>query len=327
MLNDIKKIGVLTSGGDAPGMNAAVRAVVRTAEYYNIQVEGIYHGYKGMVENNIKPLSTSDVGNIIQRGGTILKTARSEKFRSSEGREKAHRNLKELNIDACIVIGGDGSYTGAKVFTEEYQDIPFIGLPGTIDNDIFGTDFTIGFDTAVNTAMEAIDKIRDTGSSHDRLFFIEVMGRHAGHIALYTGLGSGASTIFMPETITSIDVLVDKLIKSSERNKMFNMVVVAEGNENGNAMEISDQVKKKYGFESRVTILGHLQRGGSPSAIDRVLATRLGYSAVKCIMEGDRNTALGIVNDSLEKTNFSDAINKKKDMNNDLLDMANILSL
>ena len=326
MDNEIKKIGVFTSGGDAPGMNAALRAVVRTARFYDIAVEAIFSGYKGMVEGHIKPLTTNSVANIIQRGGTILKTARSDEFRQKKGRKKAFENLKKHNIDACIVIGGDGSYTGAKVFTEEY-DIPFIGLPGTIDNDIFGTDLTIGFDTAVNTAMEAIDKIRDTGSSHDRLFFIEVMGRHAGYIALYTGLGSGASTIFMPETVTPINQLIEKLKRSSKRNKLFNMVVVAEGNENGNAIEIAQKVKEHYGYEARVTILGHLQRGGSPTAIDRVLATRLGYSAVKCLAEGEKNIALGIINDKLSKTPFADAISKKKNMNNDLLDMANILSL
>ena len=327
MNHEIKKIGVFTSGGDAPGMNAAVRAVVRTAKFYDIAVEAIYQGYKGMVAGNIKPLSTRSVANIIQRGGTVLKTARSDEFRQAEGRKMAYANLKKHNIDACIVVGGDGSYTGAKVFTEEYPDIPFIGLPGTIDNDIYGTDLTIGFDTAVNTAMEAIDKIRDTGSSHDRLFFIEVMGRHAGFIALYTGLGAGASTIFLPETVTPIDHLIDKLQRSSQRKKLFNMVVVAEGNENGNAMEIAQKVKEHYGYEARVTILGHLQRGGSPTAVDRVLATRLGYSAVKCLVEGDKNIALGIINDELIKTPFVDAITKKKDLNKDLLDMANILSL
>ena len=327
MTKEIKRIGVFTSGGDAPGMNAAVRAVVRTAKYYSIPVSAIYQGYKGMVENNIQPLSTNDVANIIQRGGTILKTARSMEFMEPDGRAIAYQNLKKHGIDACIVVGGDGSYTGAKVFTEEYKDIPFIGLPGTIDNDIYGTDFTIGFDTAVNTAMDAIDKIRDTGSSHDRLFFVEVMGRHAGYIALYTGLGSGASTIFIPETITSIEDLIDKLKESSKRNKLFNMVVVAEGNENGNAMDIAAKVKEHYGFEARVTILGHLQRGGAPTALDRVLATRLGYCAVRALMEGDKNIALGIINDKLSKTPFADAISKKKDMNRDLLDMANILSL
>ncbi len=326
MTKEIKKIGVFTSGGDAPGMNAAVRAVVRTAKYYDIGVAAIYQGYKGMVEGNIQPLSTRSVANIIQRGGTVLKTARSEEFRNRDGRMQAYENLKDQKIDACIVIGGDGSYTGANIFTSEY-DIPFIGLPGTIDNDIYGTDLTIGFDTAVNTAMEAIDKIRDTGSSHDRLFFIEVMGRHAGYIALHTGIGAGASTIFIPETVTPIEKLIEKLNRSSKSNKLFNMVVVAEGNENGDAMTIAKKVKEHYGYEARVTILGHLQRGGSPTSVDRVLATRLGYSAVKCLVEGDRNIALGIINDKLEKTSFADAISKKKNINKDLLDMANILSL
>jgi len=326
MGKSIKKIGVFTSGGDAPGMNAAIRAVVRTAQYHKISVDGIIQGYKGMVEGHAKKLGSGDVANIIQHGGTVLKTARSEEFRTEEGRAKAYQTLKNREIDACVVIGGDGSYTGAKVFTEAY-DIPFIGLPGTIDNDIYGTDLTIGFDTSVNTAMDAIDKIRDTGSSHDRLFFVEVMGRHAGFIALNTGLSSGASMIFIPETVIPIEQLVEHLKKSAKRNKLFSMVIVAEGNENGNAMEIAKIVKDQYGFDSRVTILGHLQRGGSPSSVDRVLATRLGYHSVKCLIEGETNIALGIINNKLSKTPFADAIEKTKDMNQDLLELAQILSL
>lgn len=325
MSKEIKRIAVFTSGGDAPGMNAAVRAVVRTAGFYDLHVYGIYQGYEGMIHGRIERLEKSDVANIIHTGGTRLKTARSEAFRTPEGREMAYENLLAHEIDACVAIGGDGTYTGAKVFTETY-DIPFIGLPGTIDNDIYGTDYSIGFDTAINTAVEAIDKIRDTADSHNRLFFIEVMGRHAGDIALHTGIGTGAGFIFLPETETDIDQFVKQLQLSNRRKKLFNMVVVAEGNQNGNAMEIASYIEKNYNIESKVTIIGHLQRGGSPSAFDRVLSSRLGYNAVSELMSGTKNVALGIIDGKIAKTSFNDAITKKKGLSQDLIKMSDVLS-
>lgn len=307
-------------------MNAAVRAVVRTGGYYDLHVYGIYEGYNGMIEGKIERLEKSDVANIIHAGGTRLKTARSQEFMTPEGRELAYETLIAHEIDACIAIGGNGTYTGAKVFTETY-DIPFIGLPGTIDNDLYGTDYTIGFDTAINTAVEAIDKIRDTADSHNRLFFIEVMGRHAGYIALHTGIGTGAGFIFLPETNTDLDEFVRQLHRSTRRKKLFNMVVVAEGNKNGNAMEIASYLEKNHDIQSKVTIIGHLQRGGSPSAFDRVLSSRLGYNAVKCLMEGHENVAVGIVNNQIKFTPFEDAISIQKELNQDLVEMSNILSL
>lgn len=323
----IKKIAVFTSGGDAPGMNAAVRAVVRTAAYHKLQTYGIYRGYDGMIKGDIKKLRTGDVGNIIQRGGTILKTARSAEFRTKEGRRKAYESLKAFEIDAVVAIGGDGTFTGADVFHSEY-DIPFIGLPGTIDNDIYGTDYTIGFDTAINTAIEAVDKIRDTADSHSRLFFVEVMGRHSGYIALHTGIGSGAGCIFLPETEISIDNLAGILQKAHKRQKMFNMVIVAEGNQNGNAMEIAAKLQEVYSqYESKVTIIGHMQRGGAPSCHDRVLASRLGYHSVKQLLDGTKNVALGIVNDELCVTPFKKAISKSKKPKDSMIEMAHILSM
>ncbi len=326
MSKSIKRIAVFTSGGDAPGMNAAVRAVVRTAGYYDLHVYGIYEGYEGMIQGKIKRLDNSDVANIIHAGGTRLKTARSEEFRKPEGREMAYDTLMAHEIDACVAIGGNGTYTGAKIFTETY-DIPFVGIPGTIDNDIYGTDYTIGFDTAINTAVEAIDKIRDTADSHNRLFFIEVMGRHAGYIALHTGIGTGAGFIFLPETDTDLEYFVKQLQRSTRRKKLFNMVVVAEGNKNGNAMDIAAYLEKNHNILSKVTIIGHLQRGGSPSAFDRVLASRLGYNAVKALLEGHTNVALGIENGKNKLTPFEEAISTQKELNQDLIKMSEILSL
>jgi 6-phosphofructokinase 1 len=327
MSGNIKRIAVFTSGGDAPGMNAAVRSVVRTAEYNDLHVYGIYRGYDGMINGNIKRLERRDVGNIMHRGGTMLKTARSEEFRTPEGRKKAYDSLKAHDIDACVAIGGNGTFTGAKIFMEEY-DIPFVGLPGTIDNDIFGTDYTIGFDTAINTAIEAVDRIRDTADSHNRLFFIEVMGRHSGYIALHTGIGSGASSIFLPETDDSLEDLSDMLNKSAQRKKLFNLVIVAEGNKNGNAMEIADKIKvMNPQFDTKVTIIGHLQRGGSPSCQDRVLSARLGFAAVNALLEGKSSVALGVINDQISYTSFDDAITKTKELNKDLVEMAEILAL
>ena len=326
MKKEIKRIAVFTSGGDAPGMNAAIRAVVRTAGYFDLHVYGIYGGYEGMINGNVERLEKGDVANIIHHGGTFLKTARSEAFRTEEGRAMAYDTLIAHDIDACVAIGGNGTYTGAMIFTEKYN-IPFVGLPGTIDNDIYGTDYTIGFDTAINTAVEAMDKIRDTADSHNRLFFVEVMGRHAGYIALSTGIGTGASYIFLPEIDNPMEALVESLQKANKRKKLFNMVVVAEGNKNGNAMEIANTLKNEHGIESKVTIIGHLQRGGSPSAFDRVLASRLGYNAVKALMDNKTNVALGVHNDQIVFTPFKDAIYESKTLNEDMLEMSRILSL
>ncbi len=327
MNKNIKRIAVFTSGGDAPGMNAAVRAVVRTASHYDLHVYGIYRGYQGMIEGDLKRLEPRDVGNILQRGGTILKTARSKDFMTPEGRAKAYQTLKAYDIDGCIAIGGNGTYTGGMVFSKEH-DIPFIGMPGTIDNDIFGTDLSIGYDTAINTAVEAVDRIRDTADSHNRVFFIEVMGRHAGFIALSTGIGGGAECVLLPETDTSIDALCAKLRKGLVRKKMFSIVIVAEGNKNGKAAEIAEAVKKQVPeLNTRVTVIGHLQRGGSPTALDRVLASQLGFRAVEFLLEGKKNVAVGLVNNEVVCTPFKDAIEKQRKLDKDLLRMVDILPL
>jgi 6-phosphofructokinase 1 len=324
---DIKRIAVFTSGGDAPGMNAAIRAVVRTATYHDLHIYGISRGYEGMIKGSIQRLETKDVGNIIHRGGTFLKTARSEGFRTPEGRKNAYENLIAHDIDACVAIGGNGTFAGANVFSKEYK-IPFIGVPGTIDNDLFGTDFTIGFDTAINTAVDAADKIRDTADSHNRLFFVEVMGRHSGFIALNTGIGSGAGNVLIPETETSIDQLISNLKKGAKRKKLFSLVIVAEGNKSGDASEIARKIKEKFNYyDSKVTIIGHLQRGGSPTCMDRVLASRLGYAAVEALLKGKKNIMVGIENNIIKYTSFKDAITKEKVMDQDLLKMAYILGL
>ena len=327
MAIDIKRIGILTSGGDAPGMNAAIRAVVRAASYHDLHVYGIMEGYKGLIEGNVKRLENADVANTIHRGGTILKTARCEQFKKKTGRNQAYETLLAYDIDAMVVIGGNGTYTGANIFSQEF-DIPFIGLPGTIDNDIYGTDFTIGFDTAINTAVEAIDKVRDTADSHNRLFFIEVMGRHAGFIALNTGIGSGAAATFLPETNWGSEELLKMLKKAAKRKKLFNIVVVAEGNKNGSAHQLAKEVNKKLkDYDTRVTTIGHLQRGGSPSAADRVLASTLGYEAVQCLVNGTYNQALGLVNSQLKMCSFEDAITLKKELNQEMLDLVNVLAM
>jgi 6-phosphofructokinase 1 len=327
MKTDIKRIAVFTSGGDAPGMNAAIRAVVRTATYHDLHIYGIIRGYEGMINGNLQRLETRDVGNIIHRGGTILKTARSEAFRTPEGRKNAYESLLAHDIEACIAIGGNGTFAGADIFSNEYK-IPFIGVPGTIDNDLFGTDSTIGFDTAVNTAVDAADKIRDTADSHNRLFFIEVMGRHSGFIALNTGIGSGAGNILIPETETTIEELIANLKKGAKRKKLFSLVIVAEGNKNGDATEIARKIKEKFDYyDTKVTIIGHLQRGGSPTCMDRVMASRLGYAAVEALINGERNIMVGIVNNEVKYTSFEDAITKEKELNNDLLRMTYILGL
>jgi 6-phosphofructokinase 1 len=325
-LKDIKRIAVFTSGGDSPGMNAAIRAVVRTGTYHDLHVYGINRGYEGMIAGDIRRLETSEVGNIMQRGGTFLKTARSEEFRTPEGRKLAYENLIESDIDACIAIGGNGTFTGAMLMAQEY-DIPFIGIPGTIDNDLYGTDYTIGFDTALNTALDAIDKVRDTADSHNRLFFIEVMGRDAGYLALHAGIGGGAGSILIPENNVTVEDLIKTLKRGQRRKKMFNLVVVAEGNKTGNAESMAKAVKEKApNFDIRVTVIGHLQRGGSPTCFDRVLASRLGYAAVEGLLEGKYNVAIGVINDEISYTPFEEAITKHKPMKQDLIKMADILA-
>jgi 6-phosphofructokinase 1 len=327
MSSSIKRIAVFTSGGDAPGMNAAIRAVVRTATYHDLHVHGIIRGYDGMIKGDIKRMDTGDVGNIIHRGGTILKTARSMEFMTAEGRKQAYENLVAHDIDACVAIGGNGTFTGAKVFSEEY-DIPFVGLPGTIDNDLYGTDYTIGFDTALNTAVEACDKIRDTADSHNRLFFVEVMGRHAGFLAMYTGIACGAGGVLIPERDTSLEQLGKQLRKGAKRNKQFNLVIVAEGCHLGGADQVAKLFKEQFDFyDTKVAIIGHLQRGGSPSCFDRVLASRLGHAAVEALLEGKANVMVGQTDNLISYTPFADAIEKNKDFSYDLLKMAELLAL
>lgn len=325
--NVVKRIGVFTSGGDSPGMNAAIRAVVRAGTHCDLHIYGIHEGYKGMIEGNIHRLESRDVGHIIHQGGTILRTARSKMFLTPEGRKSAYESLKAHNIDACIAIGGNGTFAGANVFSSEYH-VPMIGLPGTIDNDIYGTDYSIGFDTAVNTAVEAIDKIRDTAISHNRIFFIEVMGRHSGYIALHSGIASGATAIFLPEVEGNIEHLKKELRLAEKRGKMFNLVIVAEGDEQGNAHHLAKAIKEDIeGRDVRVAIIGHLQRGGSPTAKDRILASRLGYAAVQGLVEGKENIAIGIQGGKLSYTPFSEAINKPNPLDEELRTMVNILSL
>jgi 6-phosphofructokinase 1 len=328
MKSNIKRIAVFTSGGDAPGMNAAIRAVVRTASYHDLHVYGISRGYEGMIDGDLKRLERKDVANIIHRGGTILKTARSKRFMTPEGRKTAYESLKAFDIDACVAIGGNGTFTGANIFAQEYN-VPIIGLPGTIDNDLYGTDYTIGFDTAVNTAIDAVDKIRDTADSHDRVFFIEVMGRHAGYIALHTGIASGAESVVTPEIDTTIEDVVNVLQRSAKRKKLFSLVIVAEGSKLGNANEIAAKVNELLpgSFDIRVAVIGHLQRGGSPSHLDRMLASRMGHAAVEGLVEGRSDAMAGIVNDEIVYTPFKEAIFSEKTINNQLLKMAGILAM
>jgi len=327
MKKQIQNIAVMTSGGDAPGMNAAIRAVIRTAVFYKLDPYGIYRGYEGLIEGDIERFTARKVSNIINRGGTILKTARSKEFRTVEGRKKAYEQLKKNNIDALVIIGGDGSFTGAKIFAEEF-DIPVIGIPGTIDNDIFGTDFTIGFDTASNTATEAIDKIRDTASSHNRLFFIEVMGRNAGFLALYSGIAGGAEEILIPEENIGIDKLVESLRRSKRAGKTSSIVVVAEGDQTGkNVFELAKYVEENLKeYESRVVIVGHIQRGGCPTTFDRVLASRLGVKAVEALLDGQHNIMVGIKNNQVHYTPLTDAIQLQRTINQELLSISDILT-
>jgi 6-phosphofructokinase 1 len=323
---NIKKIGVLTSGGDAPGMNAAIRAAVRAGFYYGLEMYGIYRGYEGMIQNDIKKLDSKNITHVLERGGTFLKSARSEEFRTSEGRRKAYENLKAHGIDALVVIGGDGSLTGAHLFYKEYG-IPAVGLPGTIDNDLSGTDSTIGFDTACNTAIEAIDKIRDTATSHDRLFFVEVMGRDAGFIAINAGIGSASAAILIPERKTQIETLLEKLKSRTKAKKTSNIVIVAEGGKSGSAQEIADKVKKHLPYyDIKVTILGHLQRGGAPTSYDRLLASKLGVAAVEGLMQGKYDVMAGMINNKLVYTPIVKAIVGDKEIDEEDLRVANILS-
>ncbi|MEO6818959.1 MAG: 6-phosphofructokinase [Ginsengibacter sp.] len=324
MEKKIKRIGVLTSGGDAPGMNAAIRAVVRTGIYYGMEVYGIVRGYTGLVEGDIFKMESKSVANIIQRGGTILKTARCNEFLTPEGRQLAYDNLQKFGIDALVIIGGDGSFRGAQAFSQQF-DIPCIGLPGTIDKDIAGTDFTIGFDTAVNTAVEAIDKVRDTADAHDRLFIVEVMGRDSGYIALHSGIATGAESILIPERTTDINDVIDTLIEKNRRKKLVNIIIVAEGEKFG-ANELSRIIKERIpDQELRVCILGHIQRGGSPTCLDRLIASRMGYAAVQCLRENRFNVFVGIVNNKMHYIPLDQAV-KKKTINKEWMKIVKILS-
>jgi 6-phosphofructokinase 1 len=321
----VTKIGILTSGGDSPGMNAAIRAVVRTGIYFGLDVYGIMRGYSGMIDNDIFKMESRSVANIIQRGGTILKTGRCKEFFDAEERKKAYANLKRLGINGLVIIGGDGSFRGAQTFSSEF-DMPCIGLPGTIDKDIAGTDFTIGFDTAVNTAVEAIDKIRDTMEAHDRLFVIEVMGRDAGYIALHSGIATGAENILIPEKETDIEGILNALMEKERRQKLVNLIVVAEG-KFGGANEVAKVIKERLPQqEVRVCILGHIQRGGSPSCFDRLIASRMGFAAVECLLDGRHNLFVGIVNNRMHYIPLNEAVKKKQRISEEWMRIVKILS-
>ncbi|MEY4540751.1 MAG: 6-phosphofructokinase [Bacteroidota bacterium] len=323
----MKRIAVLTSGGDAPGMNACIRAVVRGGLHHGVEIFGILRGYNGLIKGDIIPLNSQSVSNIIQRGGTILKSARSKEFMTPEGRKRGYEQLKSHGIEGLVAIGGNGTFTGAEIFFNEFQ-IPTVGAPGTIDNDLFGTDYTIGYDTAVNTALDAIDKIRDTADSHDRIFFIEVMGRDSGYIAVQSGISGGAESILIPEERQTVDDVVATLKAGFAKKKSSSIVVVAEGDEEGHAANIAEKIKNTIDVpvDIRVTNLGHIQRGGSPSAFDRILASRLGLGALEGLLTGHKNEMAGIVNDQLVYTAFHDTITKKKEINPDLLRLSGILS-
>jgi len=327
MKNNIKKIAVLTSGGDAPGMNAAIRSVVRSCAYYKIECVGVYRGYQGMIEGDFKQMDARSVGNIINKGGTILKSARSDEFRTKEGRTKAYEQLMMEGVDAFVVIGGDGSFTGAMIFNQEFG-FPVMGIPGTIDNDIYGTNYTLGYDTALNTVVEVIDKIRDTASSHNRLFFIEVMGRDVGHIALNAGVGAGAEEILIPEENLGLDRLIESLKKSKKSGKSSSIVVIAEGDKTGkNVFELAEYVEEHFPFyEVRVSVLGHMQRGGSPSCFDRVLASRMGVKAVESLLEGKSNLMVGVTNNKMVLTELDLAIKGKSKINKELLKVSDIMT-
>lgn len=324
-LIEIKTIGVLTSGGDSPGMNAAVRAVVRMCSQFNIKVFGIWHGYQGLIEDEIEEMDSSSVSNIIQRGGTFLKSARSQEFRTEAGRKKAAKNLKKYGIEALVVIGGDGTFTGANILSKEHG-VNVVGIPATIDNDIVGTDETIGYDTALNTALEAIDKIRDTADAHERMFLVEVMGRDAGFIALETSIAAGAELVLLPEELTNVEEVKAQLKNMLEEQVRSSLVIVAEGDETGGAMKLADKIRPDFKqYDMRVCILGHIQRGGSPSAHDRVLASRLGAAAVKVLNEGHSGVMVGVVNNILKITPLRVAVSKKKDLDYSLVELAKAL--
>ena len=324
----IKKIAVFTSGGDAPGMNACIRAVVRTSIYKGLEVVGIRQGYLGMLEKNFWNMDSRSVSNIIHLGGTILITARCLEFKTDEGMQKAYDNLRSEGVDALVAIGGDGTARGAKRFSEKF-DFPVISIPGTIDNDLYGTDFTLGFDTANNTVIEAIDKIRDTADSHDRLFFIEVMGRDSGCIALRSGIAGGAEAILLPEKDTAIEELIEKLEIGAKRKKSSSIVIVAEGDKNGGAYDVAKRVKEKFNFyDTKVTILGHMQRGGSPTSIDRVLACRFGYAAVNALLAGETRQLVGIRGNAIQLTSLHEALNMHEfKLEEDLMELTTILSI
>jgi len=328
MLQTIKKIGVMTSGGDSPGMNAAVRSVVRTCAFHNVECFGIYRGYEGMIDGDFVKMDARSVKGIINKGGTILKSARSKEFRTKKGRQKAFNQLTKAGIDAFVVIGGDGSFTGAMIFNQEFN-FPVMGIPGTIDNDIFGTTHTLGYDTALNTVVDVIDKIRDTASSHNRLFFIEVMGRDVGHIALNVGVGAGAEEILIPEEDLGLDRLLESLRRSKQSGKSSSIVVVAEGDKIGkNVFELKDYVDQNLSeYEVRVSVLGHMQRGGSPSCFDRVLASRMGVKAVESLIVGKSNFMVGLKNDIMELTPFDQAVKGKSKINMELLRVSDIMSI
>jgi len=326
-MTDIKCIGILTSGGDAPGMNAAIRAITRAAIYNGMDVKAIYRGYRGLLTGEIVPFKTNNVSNIIQQGGTILKTARCAEFHDPEGRKKACATLRKENINALVVIGGDGTLRGAREFAHEHN-IPVVGVPGTIDNDLYGTDTTIGYDTALNTIMQAVDKIRDTATSHERLFFIEVMGRDAGFLALNGAIASGAEAAIIPEISTEVDQLGELIKHGFRKTKNSSIVLVAESEVTGGAMGLAGRVKKEYPeYDVRVSILGHLQRGGSPTATDRILASRMGAAAIDALLEDQRNVMIGIQNDKIVYVPFSQAIKNDKPINRDLLNTLRILSI
>ena len=326
-MGTIKSIGILTSGGDAPGMNAAIRAVTRSAIYNGLKVYGIYRGYKGLVTDEIQEFKSQNVSNIIQMGGTILKTARCKEFTTPEGRAQAYENMKKHEIDALVIIGGDGSLTGPRIFAQEF-DVPCIGLPGTIDNDLYGTDTTIGYDKALNTILDAVDKIRDTATSHDRIFFVEVMGRDAGFLAQNSAIASGAEAAIIPEDRTDVDQLEKFIGRGFRKTKNSSIVIVSESPKDGGAMHYAERVKKEYPqYDVRVTILGHLQRGGSPSAYDRILASRLGAGAIDAILEGQRNVMIGIHNDEVVYVPFSEAIKKDKPLDKSLIKVLDELSI
>lgn len=327
MGHGIKCIGLLTSGGDAPGMNAAIRSVTRAAIFNDIRVKAIYRGYKGLITGEIKEFQTQNVSNIIQQGGTILKSARCAEFRTPEGRQQAYDNLVKEEIDALVVIGGDGTFTGARLFSQEYN-IPIVGLPGTIDNDLFGTDSTIGYDTALNTIIDAVDKIRDTASSHERLFFIEVMGRDAGFLALNSALASGAEAAIIPERETKVDQLEELIRNGFRKSKNSSIVIVSESEVTGGANGLAERMRREHPeYDVRVSILGHIQRGGSPTAYDRIIASRMGVAAIDALMDGLTNIMIGIVNNEIVHVPLAKAIKDDKPVNEQLLGVVQILSI